>query len=59
MRTRLKHLAAIAVSTLTVAASALAGEPIDISYKWTKGDVVTYRMVQDTTATTTVPGQRR
>lgn len=57
MRTRLKHLAAIAVSTLTVASSALAGEPIDIKYKWTKGDVVTYRMVQDTTATTTVPGQ--
>lgn len=56
MRTRLNRFAAVAVSTLTAAAAALGG-PVDIKYKWTKGDVITYRMVQDTSGTTTMPGQ--
>ncbi|MCW5766699.1 MAG: hypothetical protein KIT68_12070, partial [Phycisphaeraceae bacterium] len=38
----------VAVGLLALSAGAVAAEPVTLKYKWVKGEVIAYRMTQDT-----------
>lgn len=56
MRMTLRNLAAAGCSLL-IGVAAAAAEPVDIKFKWSKGEPVVYRMTQKMAGTVTMPGQ--